>query len=44
MDEINEVIQSFRRYNYKVITEHKDDYFLETLKERSDYLRKYLSI
>jgi len=43
-DEINEVIQSFRRYNYKVITEHKDDYFLETLKERSDYLRKYLSI
>lgn len=43
-DEINEVIQSFRRYNYKVITQHKDDYFLETLKERSDYLRKYLSI
>jgi len=43
-DEINEVIQSFRRYDYKVITEHKDDYFLETLKERSDYLRKYLSI
>ncbi|MBL4746703.1 MAG: CBS domain-containing protein [Flavobacteriaceae bacterium] len=43
-EEINEVIQSFRRYDYKVITEHKDDYYLETLKERSDYLRKYLSI
>ncbi|PCH76534.1 MAG: acetoin utilization protein acuB [Flavobacteriaceae bacterium] len=43
-EEINEVIQSFRRYDYKVITEHKDDYFLETLKERADYLRKYLSI
>ena len=43
-EEINEVIQSFRRYNYKVITQHKDDYFLEILKERSDYLRKYLSI
>ena len=42
--DINEIIQSFRRYNYKVISNHKEDFYLEELKERSDYLRKYLNI
>jgi len=41
--EINEIIQTFRRYNYTIITEHKDDFYLEELKNRSEYLRKFLN-
>ncbi len=41
--EINEIIQTFRRYNYTIITEHKDDIYLEELKNRSDYLQKFLN-
>lgn len=41
---INEIIQSFRRYNYEIISEHFDDNYINTLKERSDYLDKYLNI
>jgi hypothetical protein len=41
--EINEIIQTFRRYNYTIITEHKDDIYLEELKDRSDYLQKFLN-
>ncbi|MEX1383993.1 CBS domain-containing protein [Lutibacter sp.] len=42
--EINEIIQTFRRYNYSVLSKHKEDFYLEDLKERSDYLQKYLNI
>lgn len=42
--DINEIIQSFRRFNYSVISKHKDDFYLEDLKERSNYLQKYLNI
>lgn len=41
--DINEIIQSFRRYNYQIISEHEDDYYLEELKNRSDYLQKFLN-
>jgi predicted transcriptional regulator len=41
---INEIIQSFRRYNYEIISEHHEDDYLNTLKERSEYLDKYLNI
>ncbi len=41
---INEIIQSFRRYNYEIVTESKEDSYLENLKERSEYLDKYLNI
>lgn len=41
---VNEVLQSFRRYDYKIITKHKKDFYLEDLKERSNYLQKYLNI
>ncbi|WP_338408047.1 CBS domain-containing protein [uncultured Flavobacterium sp.] len=41
---INEIIQSFRRYNYEIISEHPEDNYINTLKNRSDYLDKYLSI
>ncbi|OUR92584.1 acetoin utilization protein acuB [Flavobacteriales bacterium 34_180_T64] len=41
---LNEVIQSFRRYSYTVISGHEEDNYIENLKERSDYLKKYLNI
>ena len=41
---INDIIQTFRRYNYEIISEHHEDYYLNNLKERSDYLDKYLNI
>ena len=41
---INEIIQSFRRYNYEIISEHQEDDYLNTLKERSEYLDKYLNM
>lgn len=41
---VNEILQSFRRYNYTVISKHKEDFYLEELKERSEYLQKYLNI
>jgi hypothetical protein len=40
---INEIIQTFRRYNYEIIRTPEDDY-INNLKERSDYLDKYLNI
>ena len=44
MGAINEIIQTFRRYNYEIISEHQEDAYIENLKERSDYLDKYLNI
>ena len=41
---LNEVLQTFRRYNYTVIFGNDDDIFLDNLKERSQYLDKYLNI
>lgn len=41
---LNEIIQTFRRYNYHIIFGNNDDQFLEDLKERSDYLDKYLNV
>lgn len=41
---LSEIIQTFRRYNYDIISEHQEDAYLNTLKDRSDYLDKYLNI
>ncbi|MGJ5641817.1 acetoin utilization protein acuB [Formosa sp. S-31] len=41
---LNEIIQTFRRYSYNIISGHEDDTYLESLKDRSDYLNKYLNI
>ncbi len=41
---INEVIQSFRRYQYTILTGSADDAFLEDLRQRSNYLDKYLNV
>ena len=42
--EINDIIQTFRRYNYTILFGNTDDQFLENLKQRSDYLDKYLNV
>lgn len=41
---MNEIIQTFRRYNYEIISEHQEDIYLNNLKERSEYLDKYLNM
>jgi hypothetical protein len=41
---MNEIIQTFRRYEYEIISEHQEDSYLNILKDRSDYLDKYLNI
>jgi predicted transcriptional regulator len=41
---MNEIIQTFRRYGYEIISEHQEDAYINSLKERSDYLDKYLNI
>lgn len=43
-ESLNEVLQSFRRYGYEVVSEHQEDYYIEGLKERLDYIHKYLSL
>ncbi|SNR29209.1 CBS domain-containing protein [Maribacter sedimenticola] len=40
----NKVVQTFRRYNYHILFGNSDDQFLEDLKDRSDYLDKYLNV
>lgn len=41
---MSDILQTFRRYNYEIISEHQEDAYLNTLKDRSDYLDKYLNI
>jgi hypothetical protein len=41
---MNDIIQTFRRYNYEIVSEHQEDNYLNSLKERSEYLDKYLSM
>ncbi|MFK8059128.1 MAG: CBS domain-containing protein [Polaribacter sp.] len=43
-EEINEIMHSFRRYDYKIISMHENDIYLEDLKNRSEYLQKYLEM
>lgn len=41
---LNDIIQTFRRYGYNIISGHEEDAFIQNLKERSDYLNKYLNM
>ncbi len=43
-DDMNEIMQNFRRYDYKIISSHQNDKYLEDLKYRLDYLQKYLDL
>ena len=41
---LNEIIQTFRRYSYNIVSGHEEDSYIESLKDRSDYLNKYLNM
>jgi len=43
-EDINEIIQTFRRYDYAIVSQYKDDFYLQDLKNRSEYLQKYLDM
>ena len=43
-NDIHEIMHTFRRYEYKIISMHDNDIYLEDLKNRSDYLQKYLEM
>ena len=43
-EDIHEIMHTFRRYDYKIISTHENDVYLEDLKNRSDYLQKYLEM
>jgi Mg/Co/Ni transporter MgtE len=40
----NDIIQTFRRYGYEIVSNHEDDAYITNLKERSEYLNRYLNI
>lgn len=41
---LSEVLQTFRRYGYAVVLEKEDDWYLQELKEKTDYFEKYLNV
>lgn len=41
---LNTIVQTFRRYGYNIVSEHAEDSYLDSLKERSKYLNKYLNM
>ena len=41
---LSEMVQTFRRYSYNIVSGHEEDSYLDGLKERSDYLNKYLNL
>ena len=41
---MTQIIQSFRRYGYIIVSEHQEDTFSKNLEDRSKYLDKYLNI
>lgn len=41
---LNEILQTFRRYGYTIVSDHQEDSFQENLKDRSEYLNKYLNM
>lgn len=41
---LNELLQSYRRYDYEVISFHEEDLHQETLKANSEYFSKYLTV
>ncbi|WP_299682343.1 CBS domain-containing protein [uncultured Dokdonia sp.] len=40
----NDILAAFRRYSYNVVSSHQEDTFIKDLRERSQYLEKYLNI
>lgn len=44
LHDINNTLNSFRRYNYQILNEFEKDKYIEELNDRSNYLQKYLNI
>ncbi len=42
--DVNEILQSLRRYDYVILSEHEEDTHLRDLREHADYLSKYLKM
>jgi predicted transcriptional regulator len=42
--DISNTMLSFRRYGYQIVNEKSNDKYLDELRERSEYLKKYLNI
>jgi len=42
--DLSTIVQTFRRYSYNIVSKHHEDSFLANLKERSQYLDKYLNM
>ncbi|RMB57163.1 CBS domain-containing protein [Dokdonia sinensis] len=40
----NDLLAAFRRYSYNIVSSHQEDTFVRDLRERSQYLEKYLNI
>ncbi|QSS96229.1 acetoin utilization protein acuB [Psychroflexus sp. ALD_RP9] len=41
---LNEILQTLRRYDYEILSKHEDDAYSDSLKDRSNYLTKFLNI
>ncbi|WMI69436.1 CBS domain-containing protein [Mangrovimonas sp. YM274] len=41
---LHNIMHTFRRYSYNIISGHEEDTYIENLKDRSEYLKKYLNI
>lgn len=41
---LSAITQTFRRYGYEIISSHNEDKWTDNLKDRSEYLEKYLNI
>lgn len=41
---LNDIMQTFRRYSYNIVSGHEEDSYIQSLKDRSDYLNKYLNM
>lgn len=41
---LSDILQTFRRYGYEILAGFEDDTYIQDLKDRSDYLKKYLNI
>ncbi len=42
--DLNQILQSFRRYDYEVLSEHEEDLYLHELREHAQFLSKYLEM
>ncbi len=41
---LSDITQTFRRYGYEIVAGYEEDSYVQNLKERSEYLKKYLNI